>query len=488
MKNLLFYLTISIIIVFSFFLYSSNFFAALNSDDAITILMLQYFKLPGDLYFWGQDRYGSLIPLAGQFFFKVFHFSALTSESITHYIILVAGYLAFSNLFRSKFNRFIFAIVWFFPPVRQIDLLRFNLGVEYSLIAVAVYLLNRNLSFKPAILQHTWNAGVVMMLILSAWVSDLALITIVLLLFFQTYYYFKTAKPNRITFRNTIRTLGIWYLLTGIIAGTVFLWWAKSTGTKAPSYNAFAGFGTIMNSSGIFLKTIFDFLFFRVRDPLTGIYSWLAVILVLSLLVMRRKIKLNPVTKKWFLFFTLDAVLILLVLLLSQWVSLNAVARRYFVCVYISAWIAFILVLDNFEISRFKRFLQVIVFITVIAGGAGTIYTLKYIWPKTLKPNAEIVKEFRSLGNIGIIADYWSSYIISAVSPDQIVATAHDKATVRNREFVKEVFNRENIYVINGSWLKTYPDTLVQFGRVLIKDGDQFRLGNSNICRYRLKE
>ncbi|MCD4747272.1 MAG: hypothetical protein K8R58_13320 [Bacteroidales bacterium] len=76
----------------SFLLFSSIFYPLFNSDDGVTVLMLHYFKLPNDIYFWNQDRVGSIIPLIGQLFYKGLGFSLLWSESITHYIILILGY------------------------------------------------------------------------------------------------------------------------------------------------------------------------------------------------------------------------------------------------------------------------------------------------------------------------------------------------------------------------------------------------------------
>ena len=93
----IFYLAIALIFLLSFRFYSSLFYPILNSDNAVTILMIHYFKLQHDLYFWEQDRMGSLIPLIGQIPFKIFHFSALTSEAITHYLILLLGFFAFSS-------------------------------------------------------------------------------------------------------------------------------------------------------------------------------------------------------------------------------------------------------------------------------------------------------------------------------------------------------------------------------------------------------
>src|SRR3954469_23202364 len=142
MKGKLYLLVVGLICLLSFRCYSSLFYPILNSDNAVTILMIYYFKLPHDLYFWGQDRMGSLIPLIGQIFFKIFNLSALRSEAIVHYLILLAGFLAFASFLKSNFLKIIFAIIWFFPPIRLIDTIQLYSGVEYSLIAISCYLLN----------------------------------------------------------------------------------------------------------------------------------------------------------------------------------------------------------------------------------------------------------------------------------------------------------------------------------------------------------
>jgi hypothetical protein len=58
-----YYFIIGIIILLSFSFYSSNFYPLLSSDDALNILMAHYYHLPHDIYCWGQDRGGTLIPL-----------------------------------------------------------------------------------------------------------------------------------------------------------------------------------------------------------------------------------------------------------------------------------------------------------------------------------------------------------------------------------------------------------------------------------------
>lgn len=146
-RKSIFYFILSIIIGTSFCLYSSVFYPLLNSDDALNILMAHYYKLPHDIYCWGQNRGGTLIPLISQFFIKIFGFPAYISVSISNYIILFLGYLGFSSLFKNNYIKILFSIAWFFPPVQFIDLMRFPIGVEYSLIGFSILILKK-LDFK----------------------------------------------------------------------------------------------------------------------------------------------------------------------------------------------------------------------------------------------------------------------------------------------------------------------------------------------------
>ena len=95
-----------------------------------------------------------------------------------------------------------------------------------------------------------------------------------------------------------------------------------------------------------------------------------------------------------------------------------------------------------------------------------------------------VVGEFQQLGEIGIIAEYWNAYRTSCTAPDKIVATPHDQSDVRNLKLTDMVFEMDDIYVIKDMWLQSFPDTLCQFGHVLIKTCEPFRLGDCDVCKY----
>jgi hypothetical protein len=448
--------------------------------------MTHYFKLPQDLYFWGQDRVGSLIPLLGQVPFKLFNCSALLSEAIVHYFILLLGFLSFASFLKSYFLRVVFAIIWFFPPMRLIDVTQLPFGIHYSLIAIAIYLFNfynREKIQNNLIFRHLILSTITIILIASVWVSDMAMISVFLLLTIQVYFYLIKNKFSILV----LRKLELYHAIVGGLLGYFFISYAKSNAPNKTDYTTFSDFETISKTIKIFNKTILDFFKFEANEPFTSVYAYLSVIFIVAIITQIRKLTLSETAKKWLLFFLIESLILFVIIIISNWTFLNGVPRRYFTCTYITLAFALVLVLDNLKLSYFKiKVMNSLLLSLVCIGGIGALYNIKFIWPKTMKPRAEFVREFEQLGQIGIIAEYWNSYIASCTNPDLIKATPHDLTwNIKSEELVNEVFKQENIYVIRDMWLESYPDTLSQFGRVLLKDGNEFKLGDCNVCKYK---
>lgn len=486
MRKKIFYSVVGLIFVLSFRFYSSLFYPILNSDDAVTVLMIHYFKLPHDLYFWGQDRMGSLIPLIGQLFFNIFHLSALASESITHYLILLVGYFAFSSFIKSHYLKIVFAVIWFFPPMRLIDVTQLSFGIQYSLIAIACYLFvysQKEGIQNSLFFQHFIFSCITILLIASIWVSDIALVTVFILLFVQLYFYL---RANEFSF-SLFKKIEFYYAFIGLILGYLFIHYAKGTSSIKHDYSTFSDFNTIRKTIEIFWNTVFDIFAFKAGEPFTSVYSYLVIIIFGMIIFQIKNVKLNTATKKWMLFFLFDAVFLFCIIIISNWTFLNGVPRRYFTCTYISLSFALLLLLDNLKTSNKQiRIIYTTVFLTVLIGGIGALYNIRFVWPGTLTPTVEIVGEFKKLGPIGLISEYGNSYITACPDPGMIKATPHDSTwAVRNYELVEEVFKQKNIYIIKDMWFENFPDSAVQFGRILIKDGIEFKIGDCNVCKYR---
>lgn len=447
--------------------------------------MLYDFKLPHDLYYWGQDRYGSLIPLLGQLFFKIFNFQAITSESLTHYILLTLGYFGFASLLKSKVNKIIFAFIWFFPPMRMIDLLRLNLGTQYCLIGMSVFIINKLSLYKYEnnnIRKHLLLLLVVVLLSTSIWVADTSVITVFILLTLLACNYYKKYSIKSIFTSNEI-----YYALFGCLITTVFIIYAKSVSTKVSHYQEFNSIPIIIDSFKIFVETLYSFISFNSDEPFTSIYCYLLLGLLSLIAFFYKHIQINSTIKKWVILFVLDGMAVIGVIMISKWAYLNGVPRRYFVSAYISFWIAGLILVDNWHVEKGGKYiLNTILFFTVFVGSIGAIYNMQYVSPKRLTPMVKIVRELDTLGRIGIIGEYWNSYIYACANPDSIKATPNDVPWgVRNIDLAHEVVRERNIYIIKDSWLEHYPDTLRQFGAMLLKDGDEFNLANCTLCKYK---
>ena len=470
----------------SFFLYSSRFYPLLGSDDALNILMAHYFKFPHDIYCWGQDRGGALIPLISQLFIKLFHLSALNAVSFSNYLILAIGYIGFSSLFKTYYGKLIFAVVWFLPFQRFVELLRYSIGAEYALIGFVIFLicqLDKKATFNN-LKSHLLHAAVVILLILAVWVSDLAIISIGILLF--TLLVFNYLENKKLV----INRLHLTYVIAGTVACFMLINFLKTFSvTKTAHYVSVNNFEQINLGMMMLKKSFFDVLFFKTHEPLIAAYIYALVLFLIFFIIfiIKKKVFLLLFSNKWVSFFMLDFLAIFGAIMLSSWVLGNGMGRWYFVGSYISFSMAVILAVEHFErhqynMKVFKTALTIIVFI----GALSPIYAMKYINPKTLKPEADVAREFEQLGNIGIIAEYWNAYINSVTNPDMIKATPHDKTwPVRSTELIDEVFKQKDIYIIKDMWLDHYPDTLQQYGRMLIKNGTPFNLANCNVCKYR---
>jgi len=313
----------------------------------------------------------------------------------------------------------------------------------------------------------------------------MAIITVFVLLIIQLYFYLKT---NTFTF-SLFKKIELYYTLVGFTLGYIFIHFAKNLSQNKQDYTTFSDFNSIKQSCIIFWNTILDLFIFKANEPFTSVYSYLVIIIFIIMVIQIKNIKLSNTTKKWILFFLFDAVFLFGIIIVSNWTFLNGVPRRYFTCTYISFSFSFLLLLDNLNTSSKNiNIINTILLLTVFVGGIGTLYNIKFIWPKTISPRVKVVSEFEKLGQIGIISEYWNSYITSCPNPDMIKATPHESSgAIRNYEIVDEVFEQKNIYVIKDMWLQRFPDSLKQFGRVLIKDSTEFRIGDCDVCKYILK-
>lgn len=481
------YFLIAAIILCSFFYYSSNFHIQFDSDDGVVVLMLHSFQLPDDFYFWKQDRVGSVTPFFGQIFFKGFGLSAILSESIAHYLILVGGFFGFATLFKTHFSKIAFALVWFFPILHMTGVVRYTFGLQYAFIGMAIGLMviyQRKSLTRLA--EYLFLLLISLTLFCSLWACDASILSIPALLLVVFFHQKSTAKDS---FLNLIKTKEVLTAIVFGIIGLAFIVYMKSIAEKPGDLYNVQLLNTF-NETIITLQTIgeilWSYLTFQAQDFLESIYFY-GIFLILGMVIYhlrsRTKTETTEIANPWIRFFLIDALLLFLAIIIFHWALQNFVSRRYFCGMYISLWMAFLLYLE-IKLVR-SKVIQISLLTIILIGSYSTHYGYENYFPKTTLSKKELLKDFKKLGNIGVIASYWGSYELSATAPDQIVATPyHESASVRRMDIAENVFKQDKIYIIRDGWLEEFPDSLEQFGHQLIKKGDSFRMGNSFVCEY----
>ena len=323
------------------------------------------------------------------------------------------------------------------------------------------------------------------MMILSIWVSDLGILMVILFCFMKISQWVRQKMV-------IMRSRNIYYLINiiiWVIIGSVFILYAKSKATKIDVYSShpFNNPREVISSIQIILQSLYKVFIFSSENFIESIYAWMLMLgipIVEQLTIFTNKGWFRKVDRKWFLFFLLNGIITLLIIILSHWAFLNGVGRRYFVLVYISFAIVILLLVETTE-KRKRRITNIILAVMILTGAISSVY--KFYYPKHLPSRIKILSEFQSLGNIGLISEYWNSYLSATPDPIRIKATPHDKDYVRNYTLAGEVFNQPRIFIIKDGWLDSFPDTIRQFGRTLIKKGDKFYIGECWINQYEIE-
>jgi len=483
-----YYSIIALIIIVSYFHFSVLYYPFLDTTSAITILMTPGFSIPGDLYFWGQSFYGSLIPFLAQLLCITYRFPPAMAVAVVQYIILTAGFLALSTLFKSRFFRLLLCLLWFFPSWHSIGHLTSVIGIQMSLFVIGIYLINR---FRSAYLQGTkllWLSAACIAFIGSIWISDLSFISLILLILFLligTREFELFSSPLKALKEKSMH-LTLLTILFWILAGIGFLWYAKSHASKIISL-----YHPLLNSPSemlvsvkMLLLSFFHLLIFASGNVIESIYAWLSLI-TLPWIVVTSKLNNQPgdplLKGKWFFFFGLNFIVLLFCLLASHWVSANGSDRRYFSIVWISLWIT-VLLFSEVSVTSNPSLRKKILLILIFIGSVSSIFPL-YI-PVNVPSRNTVLGEFKSLETAGIIGASSSVYLSSCVDPNHIKATPHDKEYIRNFNLVNDVFKQNRLYLMKDEWLKSFPDTIDQFGFLLQRRGEPFHKAGYELCRY----
>ncbi len=486
--SFVYYLLLLLLIIFSFYNFAEICYPLLNSDMSITILMAQNLNLPGDLYFWGQDRGGSLIPLLANFLVEAYKFPPALAVSLIHYLIMVAGFFAMASFFRNRNLRLVLALIWFFPSWHFLDQVFPLFGIQMCMVAISLYLLKKMIFAVNPFRQLVWLSLACLSFIISIWVSDLAVVSLFIVVMIVIWKYLPVLKGKHylsiLKDRKTLVQAAL--VATWFILGAAFILYAKHKATRTDGYHThyLNHPGEIFATLRIIGYSIWRVLIFSSENFMESIYAWAIVAgipLIVSLSHTRTHFLKFCTSHKWLIFFALNGIVIFILLVLSHWVYLNGTNRRYFTLVYVSLWIAMLLFVQ--ATGSHNRQLRMIILVIVVSLGSISSFSNFFV-PERLPSRFTAMSDFKKLGDFGLISDYWDAYLIASMDPKHIVATPHDKDNVRNHYLPEQVFKKTKLYLARDGWMDSFPDTITQFGHILSRKGSEFKVATIALCQY----
>jgi hypothetical protein len=457
-----------------------------NSDHAIHVLMAQDLRLPDDLYYWGQTRLGSLLPILAHALLRIWPIAPITMVAGLQYGLILGGFLGFARLLKHRLAHLTLALVWFLPAGLFLELLQaaHPYAPQFAMIGAACVGTEklRHRQSLPIGQSSLLVVGAIGALLLSLWVSELSIVLVVLVgrLILQECRFYDGQAPapwQRLHQQLFWLTVGLGMAL--IICGKVF---------ATPSYgifgiNTFSQTMTILPSIG---SGLWNAATFSIDNFYLSLYTVLAGLVVCGLLLLQRG---SSTSFNWSRVFGLNAIVSLGLLINSEWVYRNELSPRYFIVVYLSVWLAGLFWVDRMELSadRTTQYQKPILCLLLITAVIGSCSLPGYVFALA-QPQAQLQRmlALRQVAPAGIIGDYWTAYEICAVDPQRLHCTAHDRATVRSQRAVAKVLAAPQIYLVKEGWFETFPAEIQQFGRHLRQVGAAIKLDRYTLAPYKI--
>lgn len=495
MTRLSFNLILSYAFIFLIFILSFRSFAGFlapnfDADQAVHVLMAFDLNLPEDLYYWGQSRLGSLLPILGHGLLSISWLTPLEAVSYVQYFFLIIGFFCFISLFKRIISKVVFALVWFLPPEPFVKLveLAHPYAPQLALLGIALVFTNKlaSISNTQSTKKTLFSLVITSSLILSIWVSDLSVIPAILaaILFFcpflKQYWRLRTLPKQYLKnlLLSRFNRAYLWVVIASLFWFS-FLAYAKFHASKQDVDTGLLAVNSIdivATMFGSIVTTIWSAILFQVNNPFLSLYviACLAAIFVLYQCFMQVQ-QDNTFTSysRWIPFLLISAAGTFFLILMSRWTYLHLTPSRYFIGVYLASWLSALLMFETLDPKWIhKIIIRRVSILLVLTALLGSLSLPNYVFAIEKVPSRfSLLQPIASLGRVGFIGDYWASYLMCIVAPQRLSCTPHEQDLVRCARCVKNVFESRVIYVVKRDWLNSFPEEIQQFGQRLEKQG-----------------
>ncbi|NET47956.1 MAG: hypothetical protein F6K09_04350 [Merismopedia sp. SIO2A8] len=499
------------IVGLSFYGLAPQFDPHLNSDQTVHILMAYDLQLPGDLYYWGQDRLGSLLPVLSHIALKLFPIAPVKMVGWINYGLVAIAYFCFASFFKRPLSWVLLASALFLPLQLYREILSTGqpYAAQFACLGLATVGLRWLLGYwsQAKLWQRClglWFTG--LSIFASVWVSDFSVIYWAVVLGAIAHHLFFQLSLSECRRRypwhlaDTITLVGI------IITGSSFLRLAKATAARSARYTEFNSLANIIDLLVRMGHSLIKNLRLEGQSFWMGIAAyWLVAIGICVIYVTWRyhHTLLKQPSCLWLGSWGLAAGCSMGILLLANWIyQPDHLPQRYFIVVYVLCWVATLLLSEQLPPAS-SRVLSLLLVGLAIASAM----TLSHrILARDTPPRVVALQELAPLAPAGFIGDYWHSYVLCGANPELFHCTPYDRrgevgcpkgngkpyrrkipvgSVVRCERCVENVLSSPTIYLVKQKWLEKFPKRIEQFGYCLEQEGKPFQIAQHKIAAYR---
>lgn len=476
---------LAVLTVLSALRYGAYFYPYLNSDMAMHVLMARGFELHHSLWYWGQTRLGSLLPMLAFIPWKL-GVDPLKAVTLVQYAMVSSTLVLFGLIMRNVWATLFFSLLFLFPGPADVCLI--EPGHPYlphlMLSLAGVFILQGYDGKKPligtALVSLFWLIGSV-----AVWVSDMALVTVPVILAWRLLG----------VFGHDLRKWTRSFAGLSLFTGPVLLYaWAKLLKRQAIDWSGYTGSGlahpdVVITGLGQLWSRAFHPV--QYSDPFTRwvLVMWLIIGLTGSVVILyrfasNRSDGVSVAASLPVLFLALGAAMFCATMA-SGWAARSGYDGRYLSMPALMFVMATLALWAEWD----RRWLRLLIASTATAASVGgyLAFTEHWNWNYGNKfiGNENTRQRLEAMTSSSIIGDYWFCYVMAAYNSNEIIPMAFDDQFYRNGHQVDAAFLSDSIFVCTDPAHPALPDTLMQHGRTLVRTTEPaFEVGNTTLGRY----
>jgi len=464
----------------SFSRFSAYYYPFLDSDMAIHVLMARGFEFYHNLYYWGQTRLGSLLPLLAFVPWKV-GLNPLKAVSLAQYGMVAVTLVGFFLLERRWLGSVVLAALFMLPsPALVYTLMPGHPALPHVMLTVLGAYAAMRVDARDARSDRLWFLASWLCALMAVWVSDLAMVTAPVL------WVWMLVRVNAVRLDGTLLRTSLAVILASLSL-PLFVTWLKSGRVDYSGYDEQSVAGLMAAAQGLaaHLQSLFQTLLmkdgFRWSGLLAGAMVLASGLGVHALVSDARRRGMADVLTRTSLLFLLLAALTYAATLMSGWAALNGYDSRYLAVPVVFLMMSLCLILTERE--RPRRLLALSLFMAAIASGMSFGEQMPH--PDRFHVNDEARERLRAMRSATILGDYWFCYAMAAYNADEIIPMPFEEDFYRNGHQIEAAFLSDSIFLCASPGYPALSDTLTQHGRMLLRTDDPpFDVGNATLQRY----